>query len=546
MQIRKFLVLIPILVSILACQSAAKPSATQQANKTPTSSTPTAIPLSARGLVYGTQNEGTGERSIWQVGQDGTPRILISDYSYAQFSPDGKQAVYYDNIFQTGSGCTWLADFSKQQVSQLDCTIAQSAGGISMPAAVLGWVPNDPNTIVALLNRTGSEMGGSLGYVGTISNGKKNLIDETRPTQNAATSPDGQTIAYSSYDPKSLALKGWLYSKPTGVVEFDPKAYGVIGYSQIDNPDWSPDGKSIAWGLMKDDLFSAVVVFDLQSRTSKIIYTYQQTVAMDTGSTPPSPKWSGDGQWLFLRINARGADGSYDSEQSGDWFFRVNGGEKHKVDGDFLNLSPDGAWITYINRSQDVNALELRVAKIDGSDMHVLGKSYGYDSALWSRDGHSLAFVDSDGVVQLTEAGKWELHSTNITGPNIALLDWVAPLQVSSEMLASIPALPAPTNAPDFSCPNAPSPRVQVGDSARITFTDGTTTRLRSVPEAGDNIIDNLPEGTEFKIIEGPVCYPRPGRSDAYVYWKVNVPSRNVTGWLAEGDANGYYIEPLK
>ena len=106
---------------------------------------------------------------------------------------------------------------------------------------------------------------------------------------------------------------------------------------------------------------------------------------------------------------------------------------------------------------------------------------------------------------------------------------------------------PEATDVPtfDFSCPNSPRTRVQVGKSARITFTDETSTFLRSKPEAGDNIIDRLSEGTEFEIIGGPVCYPRPGRSDAYVYWEIRNPSRNnISGWVAEGDLNTYYIEP--
>jgi hypothetical protein len=86
---------------------------------------------------------------------------------------------------------------------------------------------------------------------------------------------------------------------------------------------------------------------------------------------------------------------------------------------------------------------------------------------------------------------------------------------------------------------------LKVGDSARISFTDGSKTRLRSAPSAGDNVIDNLPEGTEFEIISGPICYPRPERNDSYVYWEISVPSRSAKGWVAEGDLNGYYIEPL-
>ena len=84
-----------------------------------------------------------------------------------------------------------------------------------------------------------------------------------------------------------------------------------------------------------------------------------------------------------------------------------------------------------------------------------------------------------------------------------------------------------------------------MGVTGRVTYTDGQTIRLRSAPEAGDNVIDQLPEGTEFEVIDGPVCTPRIDRTDAFVYWKVKVPTRNgISGWLAEGTFNAYFIEP--
>ena len=98
---------------------------------------------------------------------------------------------------------------------------------------------------------------------------------------------------------------------------------------------------------------------------------------------------------------------------------------------------------------------------------------------------------------------------------------------------------------PTFSCLDAPPSRVQVGDMARITFTDGTSTWLRSEPQVGDNVVEKLAEGTEFEIISGPECTPRSGNDGSYVYWEVNIPSKSLTGWVAEGDLENYYIEPL-
>jgi len=121
----------------------------------------------------------------------------------------------------------------------------------------------------------------------------------------------------------------------------------------------------------------------------------------------------------------------------------------------------------------------------------------------------------------------------------------------SQEFIPSVTAtaetnsLLTPLSPTVFTCPLAPKPRVKVGDMARISFTTGKTTRLRSAPESGDNLVEMLSEGTELQIIGGPVCYPRSGRNDAYVYWKVFVPLNSIEGWVAEGDFDSYYIEPF-
>ncbi len=538
-----FLIIVVVLLISLACQTLTQPASTSSEDITPqstVSSVTTFSPLT--GLVYGTHDEATDERAVWQIGENDAPYMLLSGYSYAEFSPDGTQAVYYDKVFETGSGCTWLADFAGEEIRPLDCIASLSEVEPSFPASILGWTQNDPDTLVAILNQTGGGMGGSWGYLGTLSkDGTKKIIDPDHAIQDAKVSPSGQFIAYDSYDVKSFQSLGWLYSTNTGVTQFDPKDYGV-NYLQIGNPSWSPDEKRIAWGLMGDEFNSAIGVFDLESKTAKILQTYRQSIVTDMRPTPPSSVWNSDGQWLIVEINAQGENGQYDIDQSGDWLFSADGDEKYKVDGDFVGFSPDNNWVLYIRREAD--KLELWVSRPDGSQKTHIGETADFDNSIWSGDGRYLAFVDGGHAIQYVETGVWQpITATGIeASSNISLLGWLAPIQSSFETMT---VLSTPTAKPFFSCPNAPRTRLQVGATARVTYTDGSTIRLRSAPEAGDNVIDQLPEGTEFEIVDGPVCTPRLERSDSYVYWKVTAHARNgVTGWVAEGDAKAYYIEP--
>ncbi len=95
-----------------------------------------------------------------------------------------------------------------------------------------------------------------------------------------------------------------------------------------------------------------------------------------------------------------------------------------------------------------------------------------------------------------------------------------------------------PASTPEFSrqlCPGNPPSIMFAGIPGRVTFTDGTPTRLRASP--GGAIIDNMPEGYEFVVVGGPIC------DDTYTWWQLETPA-GLVGWSAEGEPSRYFIEP--
>jgi hypothetical protein len=104
---------------------------------------------------------------------------------------------------------------------------------------------------------------------------------------------------------------------------------------------------------------------------------------------------------------------------------------------------------------------------------------------------------------------------------------------------------PTETATQAFGCVNAPKMRVKVGDSARVAASQGPALRLRRDPAiANDNILKLLSKGTILEIIDGPLCVTDPNSGDEFVFWKVSIPGNPLQGWVAEGDAQNYYIEP--
>lgn len=108
------------------------------------------------------------------------------------------------------------------------------------------------------------------------------------------------------------------------------------------------------------------------------------------------------------------------------------------------------------------------------------------------------------------------------------------------------PTIPASPTETVFSCPGAPAPRVAVGDTARVTFTDGLPLRIRDTPAvANNNVVTQITEGSIFLITGGPACAPIPDTGTAYVFWEIELQASGLTGWVAEGDETVYYIETV-
>ncbi len=85
-------------------------------------------------------------------------------------------------------------------------------------------------------------------------------------------------------------------------------------------------------------------------------------------------------------------------------------------------------------------------------------------------------------------------------------------------------------------CVGAPPSRVQVGSVARVTFTDGQPLNVRNSP--GGTRLGQMPEGTDFTIIGGPEC------QGGYTWWQMQRTGAGaITGWVAEGDNDSYFIE---
>jgi hypothetical protein len=82
-----------------------------------------------------------------------------------------------------------------------------------------------------------------------------------------------------------------------------------------------------------------------------------------------------------------------------------------------------------------------------------------------------------------------------------------------------------------------PGSRLSIGDFGKVPSAD-VTLRVRDAAGTGGKVIGQVTQGIFFQILDGPIC------QDGYNWWKIQTDT--VEGWAAEGDSEGYFIEPLQ
>ncbi len=85
-------------------------------------------------------------------------------------------------------------------------------------------------------------------------------------------------------------------------------------------------------------------------------------------------------------------------------------------------------------------------------------------------------------------------------------------------------------------CGDAPPSRLAVGGQGWVSFFDGEPLSVREAPGLNTSRLAALREGTRFDILEGPIC------ANGFQWWRIQTAA--VSGWIAEGQADVYFVAP--
>lgn len=85
-------------------------------------------------------------------------------------------------------------------------------------------------------------------------------------------------------------------------------------------------------------------------------------------------------------------------------------------------------------------------------------------------------------------------------------------------------------------CPHAPTTRLYIQAEGRVLEGLGSN-NLRTEPNPDAELVGQIPEGEQFTVLDGPVCM------NEMAWWQVDY--NGLVGWTAEGDNEGYWLEPI-
>ena len=219
--------------------------------------------------------------------------------------------------------------------------------------------------------------------------GKSDAIDVQLDIIAARLSPDGTRVAFAETSAGGRS-DIYVYSIERGMKT------GLTNDASIDaSPIWSPDGSKVIFASNRTERMWALYETSAAGPTRERLL-----VPTESGKTMVPLDWSKDGKVLLFTKEDTGRPGP--AIQRDIWMLPLTGDQKSTVylqtpfDEGQATLSPNGKWVAYTSNESGAYHVIVRSFPDATREKYQISTSGG-TWPRWSRDGHFLYHVDSDG-----------------------------------------------------------------------------------------------------------------------------------------------------
>jgi TolB protein len=206
---------------------------------------------------------------------------------------------------------------------------------------------------------------------------QQNVATSSEPIMSPAWSPDGQSLAYVSFESKASAI--YVQTLRTGERSRVSARAGINGA-----PAWSPDGSTLALTLSRKD--GDVDIYTLKLSTQEL-----KRMTFDPG-IDTEPVWSADGRKLYFNSDRAGGPQIYELDVA-----QPERATRLTFEGTYNarpRLSPDGKQLAVVHLDRG----NFRIATVDlqSRAVRVLSNGRQDESPSFAPNGAMLIYATQD------------------------------------------------------------------------------------------------------------------------------------------------------